>query len=96
MQEPAGCDSNDWLQTLILSEDVAEQRDDILAATNDAGLMTRPAWTLMHELPPYRDSPRTPLPVAVSLARRIINLPSSANTWLNSYANALCNHRHPR
>ncbi|MEA3644324.1 MAG: DegT/DnrJ/EryC1/StrS family aminotransferase, partial [Lamprobacter sp.] len=78
MQEPAGCESNDWLQTLILSEDVAEQRDDILAATNDAGLMTRPAWTLMHQLPPYRDCPRAPLPVAESLARQIINLPSSA------------------
>ncbi|MEA3642535.1 MAG: LegC family aminotransferase [Lamprobacter sp.] len=78
MQEPAGCESHDWLQTLILSEDVAEQRDDILAATNDAELMTHPAWRLMHKLPPYRDCPCAPLPVVESLARRIINLPSSA------------------
>jgi dTDP-4-amino-4,6-dideoxygalactose transaminase len=55
-----------------------EQRDLILKATNDAGLMTRPAWTLMHQLAPYRDCPRAPLPVAESLARRIVNLPSSA------------------
>ncbi|MBK5938145.1 DegT/DnrJ/EryC1/StrS family aminotransferase [Halochromatium roseum] len=78
LQEPPGCESNDWLQTLILDEAVADQRDAILEATNDAGLMTRPAWTLMHQLPPYQHCPRAPLPVAESLARRIINLPSSA------------------
>ena len=78
MREPPGCESNYWLQTLILDEAVADQRDAILTATNGAGLMTRPAWTLMHQLAPYRDCPRAPLPVAESLARRIINLPSSA------------------
>ena len=78
MREPPGCESNYWLQTLILDEAVAEQRDAILTATNDAGLMTRPAWTLMHQLLPYRECPRAPLPVAESLARRIINVPSSA------------------
>ena len=78
LQEPPGCESNDWLQTLILDEAVADQRDAILMATTDAGLMTRPAWTLMHQLAPYQDCPRAPLPVAESLARRIINLPSSA------------------
>ena len=57
---------------------LANQRDAILTATNDAGLMTRPAWTLMHHLEPYRACPRAPLPVAESLAQRIINLPSSA------------------
>jgi aminotransferase in exopolysaccharide biosynthesis len=78
MAEPPGCGSNYWLQTLILDEAVAEQRDAILTATNEAGLMTRPAWRLMHELEPYRDCPRAPLPVAESLGRRMINLPSSA------------------
>ncbi len=78
LQEPPGCESNYWLQTLILDEAVADQRDAILTATNDAGLMTRPAWMLMHPLPPYQHCLRAPLPVAESLARRIINLPSSA------------------
>jgi len=78
LAEPPGCESNYWLQTLILDESVADQRDAILAATNDAGLMTRPAWTPLHELAPYRDCPRAPLPVAESLARRVINVPSSA------------------
>ncbi len=78
MAEPPGCKSNYWLQTLILDEAVADQRDAILTATNQAGLMTRPAWRLMHELEPYRHCPRSPLPVAESLGRRLINLPSSA------------------
>ena len=78
LAEPPGCASNYWLQTLILDESLAEQRDAILAATNDAGLMTRPAWTPLHELAPYRDCPRAPLPVAESLARRVMNVPSSA------------------
>ena len=78
LAEPTGCASNYWLQTLILDESVADQRDAILAATNDAGLMTRPAWTPLHELAPYRDCPRAPLPVAESLARRVMNVPSSA------------------
>jgi perosamine synthetase len=76
--EPAGCRSNYWLQTLLLDESAESQRDTILAATNDAGLMTRPTWTLMHELVPFRSCPRMELPGAESLQRRAINLPSSA------------------
>jgi perosamine synthetase len=75
--EPAGCRSNYWLQTVLLDESVAKQRDAVLTATNDAGLMTRPAWTLMHRLEPYRACPKMELPVAESLERRLISLPSS-------------------
>jgi len=76
--EPAGCESNYWLQAILLSDAVAEQRDEVLKATNDAGLMTRPVWTLMHRLGPYLNAPRAPLPIAESLERRLINIPSSA------------------
>jgi len=75
--EPEGCRSNYWLQTLVLDESVAGLRDEILTATNDAGLMTRPIWTLMHRLIPYRDCPRMDLSGAESLERRVVNLPSS-------------------
>ncbi|MEL0559068.1 DegT/DnrJ/EryC1/StrS family aminotransferase, partial [Neisseria gonorrhoeae] len=76
--EPEECHSNYWLQTLLLDESVAAERNAILAATNDAGLMTRPTWTLMHRLAPFRHSPAMGLPVAESLERRLINLPSSS------------------
>jgi aminotransferase in exopolysaccharide biosynthesis len=78
MTSPSGCESNYWLQTLILDESSAPCRESILAATNDAGFMTRPAWHLLHRLDHYEDCPRAPLPVAESLAMRIINIPSSA------------------
>ena len=77
VSEPPGCRSNYWLQTLVLAEDVGGFRDAILGATNDAGLMTRPIWTLMHRLAPYRDCPRMDLIVSESLERRVVNLPSS-------------------
>lgn len=76
--EPAGCHSNYWLQTLLLDESLADQRDAILTATNDVGLMTRPVWTLMHRMSMYSNAPRAPLPVAESLERRLINIPSSS------------------
>ena len=76
--EPAGCTSNYWLQALLLDDAAAPQRDAILAATNDAGLMTRPVWTLMSSLAPYRGAPRAALPVATALEQRLINIPSSA------------------
>jgi perosamine synthetase len=76
--EPDGCRSNYWLQTLLLAENVAGQRDAVLAATNDAGLMTRPIWKLMHRLSAFQDCPRAPLTVAESLEQRVINIPSSA------------------
>jgi perosamine synthetase len=76
--EPDGARSNYWLNSLLLDESEADQRDDLLTALNDAGLMARPAWTLLHRLPMYRDCPRGSLGVAESLERRIINVPSSA------------------
>ena len=76
--EPAGCNSNYWLQTLLLDAAHADQRDAVLAATNDSGLMTRPIWALMNRLPMYANSPSASLPVAESLEQRVINIPSSS------------------
>lgn len=76
--EPEQCQSNYWLQTILLDDEHANQRDLILEATNNAGLMTRPAWILMHELTPFKDCPRMDLAGAQSLAQRLINIPSSS------------------
>lgn len=76
--EPEQCQSNYWLQTLLLDVEQADQRDLVLKATNEAGLMTRPAWTLMHELASFREHPRMDLAVAKSLSRRLLNIPSSS------------------
>jgi aminotransferase in exopolysaccharide biosynthesis len=78
LQEPRGCSSNYWLQTLLLGDADISVRDSVLEATNDFGFMTRPSWALLHGLAPYLGYPRAPLPVAESLERRIVSLPSSS------------------
>ena len=78
LQAPSENRCNYWLQTILLDPSVEQQRDEILAATNAAGYATRPAWNLLHTLAPYTSAPFAPLPIAESLWRRIINLPSSA------------------
>ena len=75
--EPNDSHSNFWLQTLLLNESIENQRDDILLATNDAGCMTRPIWKLLNQLKPYQKCQSMELPIAESLSRRLINLPSS-------------------
>lgn len=77
VREPAGSRSNHWLNALLLDRGQEHLRDALLEATNAAGLMTRPAWEPMHELPMFTGCPRAELPVAQSLAARLINLPSS-------------------
>jgi perosamine synthetase len=77
VREPASCTSNYWLQTLLLDKPDEGLRDAILKATNDAGLMTRPAWRLLHKLTPFQNSPKGPVPCAEALEKRIINIPSS-------------------
>lgn len=76
--EPEFARSNYWLNVILLDEELADERDTLLALTNDSGIMTRPAWILMHRLPMFAQCPRMDLPVAESLARRLINIPSSA------------------
>jgi perosamine synthetase len=77
LAEPAKCQSNYWLQTIMLNADQAHQRDAILQATNQAGLMTRPVWRLMHQLKPFATCPSIDLATAEQLAQRLINIPSS-------------------
>lgn len=77
LAEPANTQSNFWLVALVLDEEQASHRDELLAALNDAGYMSRPIWTLMHRLPMYASCPRMPLPVAESLESRVVNIPSS-------------------
>lgn len=77
--EPDFACSNYWLNVLILDEEFASNRDNLLESTNNTGIMTRPLWVLMHKLVMYQDCPRMDLSVAEDLERRIINIPSSAS-----------------
>lgn len=74
-QEPDFARSNYWLNVLLLNDPA--DRDAVLEATNRNGLMTRPAWTLMHRLSMFTDCPKMDLAVAENLAERMVNIPSS-------------------
>lgn len=76
--EPDFAQSNYWLNTLLLDKENAIELDNILEMTNSNGIMTRPAWRLMHRLPMHRDCPRMDLVVAEDLEARLLNIPSSA------------------
>jgi len=75
VREPEGCQSNYWLNAIIL--DSRQERDDFLKATNDQGIMTRPIWRLMSELPMYEHCQHDGLEVSKWLEERVVNLPSS-------------------
>jgi perosamine synthetase len=75
---PDGSVSNNWLVTLVLDPGHAQDRDHLLQVLNNAGIMTRPIWTLMHRLPMYADNPRADLSCAEDLEARVLNIPSSA------------------
>jgi aminotransferase in exopolysaccharide biosynthesis len=73
--EPDGCRANYWLNAVVC--DSREQRDKLLKSTNDAGVMTRPIWTLMNRLSGYANCRQGPLTQAEWLEARVVNLPSS-------------------
>lgn len=75
VREPAYCRSNYWLNAVICPD--LMQRDSLLEATNKAGVMTRPIWKLMCDLPPYAHCRHDGLEQSRWLAERIVNLPSS-------------------
>jgi perosamine synthetase len=76
--EPSFAQSNYWLNALLLDEAFAEQREVVLEKTNGNGIMTRPAWTLMNQLPMFKDCPASDLGCAGNLSKRLINIPSSS------------------
>jgi aminotransferase in exopolysaccharide biosynthesis len=76
LDEPKDTRSNFWLNTILLSD--RAHRDSFLMDSNDAGVMTRPIWTLMNKLPMYKGCQRTALVTAEWLEDRAVNIPSSA------------------
>jgi perosamine synthetase len=76
-KEPKNCQSNYWLQTLVLDKDESDLRNQLLEATNLMGIMTRPVWEPLNDLVPYRNSPSMDLSSTQSISSLVINIPSS-------------------
>jgi perosamine synthetase len=79
ISEKKGSQSNYWLNTLMLEDVSGNTLEELLKITNEQGIMTRPVWTPMHMLPMYSQCPRTDMDTTESMARRVINIPSSSN-----------------
>lgn len=75
VQEPKDCASNYWLNAVLLED--REQREEFLKVTNESGIMTRPAWTLMNRLPAFKHCQTGPIPVSEYLEDRLVNITSS-------------------
>lgn len=77
MAEPAGTSSNYWLCAVKLDEPSLEQRDALLQACHDAGILARPMWNLLHKQRAFQDAPRADVSVATDLHASLICLPST-------------------
>jgi aminotransferase in exopolysaccharide biosynthesis len=75
VEMPEHCESNHWLNAVLLRS--REERDAFLVASNDHGVMTRPAWELMHRLPMFSHCMHDGLKISSDIADRLVNLPSS-------------------
>ena len=75
IENPVDTEPNNWLNA-VLFEDKA-RRDEFLRVTNDLGVMTRPIWTLISELPMYKHCETDNLESSKWLADRVVNIPSS-------------------
>lgn len=75
IDESRECQSNFWLNAIQLKSKV--ERDEFLEFTNSNGVMTRPIWRLMTELPAFAGNLKMPMKNAEHYVNTIVNLPSS-------------------
>ena len=70
-----GTTSNYWLNCVLLKD--RNERDAFLKYSNENGVMTRPAWTLMTKLPMYEHCIKGSIDNALEMENRLVNIPSS-------------------
>ncbi len=73
--EPENCRSSYWLNAVLFNS--REERDSFLKESNEQGVMTRPLWELMNNLPMFKKCQRADLTNADWLKDRVVALPSS-------------------
>ncbi len=74
---PAG-QSNYWLNAIELTRSNRPIRDSLLDACNASGMMARPLWELLSDLPMYRHCPSGDLDCGRDAVAKTLCLPSSA------------------
>lgn len=81
VKEPENSRSNYWLNAILLKD--LEARNNMLAELNDADIMARPSWELMHHLTMFKNCYRDGQSNAQWISDRLINIPSSVRLQLN-------------
>jgi perosamine synthetase len=74
-KEPKDCQSNYWLNVILLKDKNAQQ--EFLQFSNDHGVMTRPIWQLMNKLTMFSDCQTDELENTKWFEERVVNIPSS-------------------
>jgi dTDP-4-amino-4,6-dideoxygalactose transaminase len=78
--EPNWADGAAWFSGFFFdTTDGDRASGDLRASLREAGIDARPFWKPMHMQAPYRDAPRTALPLSEYLWNRIITLPCSSH-----------------
>jgi len=77
--EPQWATSNYWLNTLVFEDTSGVDQRSFIELANSEGIMTRPAWRPLHMQSPFADCPKMDLSTTESMARRVVNIPSSAS-----------------
>ncbi|HHZ5808985.1 TPA: LegC family aminotransferase [Escherichia coli] len=75
VKEPEYAQSNFWLNAIICEN--MDARDAMLVQMNEAKVMVRPIWKLMHRLPMFEHAMRDDLKNSEQIEARLINIPSS-------------------
>lgn len=75
VKEPKSTKANYWLNCIVLEN--KQQRDEFLNETNSNGVMTRPVWELMINLPMFKNYQSDNLTNSKFFADRLVNIPSS-------------------
>lgn len=73
--QPPECFSNYWLNAILLGN--RDEKESFLKYTNDRGIRTRPAWSLLSNMNMYKNCQKTSLYNAQKIVDKLVNLPSS-------------------
>ena len=74
--EKENCKSNYWLNAIFLEN--KNEKERFLEKLNESNIMCRPTWTLLNQLPPFKNCQASELKNAKWIGDHLINIPSSS------------------
>lgn len=66
-----------WLYSILVEDDFKVSRDELLKILNNNGIVARPFFMPIHDMPPYKECKHGTMEVTDDISARGINLPSS-------------------